>query len=334
MLTIRQVDPDDATAVAAYAAVSRTSELFENPHATPFTLEELREQFRNTDPSGDVRGWVGYDGDVPVALCVVELFMSDNTDKCWLRVDVLPEHRRRGHGSQLYDHALQQVKDARRRQVLTSTDAPSEADETHPYRRFLEKRGFRFSQREVHRVLDLPADEALLDRLWADSEKHWADYTLADFEGLPPEDMREAYCVLLNRIVVDAPSGEIDFEEGGITPESLVQREEALRAAQRTRYVTVALDGDGVPVAHNVLVVPGTDPRPMFNHDTMVLRDHRGHRLGYATKIQNLRRVAALHPDRAAVHTWNAESNSFMIAVNDAMGFRPVMHGFEYVLDV
>jgi GNAT superfamily N-acetyltransferase len=334
MVTIRQVDPDDATAMAAYTTVSRASEYFENPHATPFTLEELREQFRNTDPSDDVRGWVGYKGDVAVATCMVVLFISDNTDKCWLRVDVLPEHRRRGHGSQLYDHALRQVKDAGRRQVLTSTDAPPEADETHPYRRFLEKRGFRFSQREVHRILDLPADEAVLDRLWADSEKHWADYTLADFEGLPPEDMREAYCVLLNQIVVDAPSGEIEFEEGGVTPESLVQREEASLAAQRTRYVTVALDADGVPVAHNVLVVPATDPEPIFNHDTMVLRAHRGHRLGSATKIQNLRRVAALHPDRTAVHTWNAESNSFMIAVNDAMGFHPVINGFEYVLDL
>ena len=59
-----------------------------------------------------------------------------------------------------------------------------------------------------------------------------------------------------------------------------------------------------------------------------------GHRLGYATKILNLRWVAPMFPDRTEVHTWNAASNSFMIAVNDAMGFRPVSHGIEFFRDL
>jgi GNAT superfamily N-acetyltransferase len=335
MLTIRRVDPDDARAMAAYARISKESELFENPYGTPFTFEEMREQFRNTDSTVDARGWLGYDErDEPVATAVTEFFLSDNTDKAFAHVDVLPAQRNRGYGVQLADHVLAEVRDAGRRQVMAGINSPTGSDETHPYRRFAEKRGFRFSQTEVHRVLDLPADDLLLDQLWADSEKRWDDYTLTDFEGLPPEEMREAYCVLLNQIIVDAPSGEIDFEEGRLTPETLAEREVVSNAAQRTTYVTVALDTDGIPVAHNVLVVPATDPGKIFNHDTMVLRSHRGHRLGFATKIQNLRRVAALHPERTTVHTWNAESNSWMIAVNDAMGFRPVMRGSEYVLDL
>ncbi len=86
-----------------------------------------------------------------------------------------------------------------------------------------------------------------------------------------------------------------------------------------------------MPVAHNVLSVPQSDPQLIFNFDTLVRQDHRGHRLGLVTKIENLRRVIALHPERTLVHTWNAESNHPMIAVNDAMGFRPVAYGGEYV---
>jgi GNAT superfamily N-acetyltransferase len=334
MLTIRPVDPEDEKQMTAFAGIQRESELHESAHATPFTFEESREHLRNTDPSDETRGFLGYDGEVPVAAGVVELFLIDNADKAWIGVDVLPAHRNRGHGSAMFDHVVQQVRDEGRRQVMTGITAPAGADGTYPARRFLEKRGFIYSQEDVHRMLSLPADETVLDRLWSDSEKHFADYTFANFEGLPPEEMRDAYCVLLNQIVTDAPMGLMTFEEGRMTPEGLAKREEASRAAQRTTYVTVALDGDRVPVAHNVLVVPDTDPGKIFNHDTMVRRDHRGHRLGYATKILNLRWVAPMFPDRTEVHTWNAASNSFMIAVNDAMGFRPVSHGIEFFRDL
>jgi hypothetical protein len=182
--------------------------------------------------------------------------------------------------------------------------------------------------------LELPADAELLARLEAEAARHHGDYRFLEFEGLPPEEIRADYCVLLNQIIVDAPSGDIEFEEGGETPETLVEREASSQAAGRTTYVSVALDGDGLAVAHNVLQVSATDPGKVFNQDTMVRREHRGHRLGLATKIRNLRQVLALHPDSTVVHTWNAESNAPMIAVNDAMGFRPVTYGGEYARDL
>ena len=55
------------------------------------------------------------------------------------------------------------------------------------------------------------------------------------------------------------------------------------------------------------------------------------HGLGLATKVRNIATVQALHPDREVVHTWNAASNTHMIAVNEAMGFRVVSESAEYV---
>ena len=75
MLTIRRVDPEDEKQMTAFAGIQRESELHESAHATPFTLEESREHLRNTDPSDETRGFLGYDGEVPVAAGVVELFL-------------------------------------------------------------------------------------------------------------------------------------------------------------------------------------------------------------------------------------------------------------------
>jgi GNAT superfamily N-acetyltransferase len=331
MLDIRRVDPEDDEAMESYAAIGTESDAFENPFPTPFTLEEHREELRNKVPLTYVEGFLGVDGDVPVTAGTAEIFLTDNVEKGWVYVHTLPAHRGRGFGSTMLDFVVDRVKAEQRTTILTGTDFPFGADESYYKRRFLTGRGFSLANSEVHRVLELPADEAVLDRLAEDAAPHHTDYTLADFDGLVPEEMREGYCVLLNQIMVDAPSGTVDFEEGSTTPDILVERAASRRATGRSTYITVALDGDGVPVAHNVLQVTGTDDGNIFNQDTLVRRDHRGHRLGYATKIRNLRRVAALHPDRTTVHTWNAESNGPMISINDAMGFRPVMCGGEYV---
>jgi GNAT superfamily N-acetyltransferase/propanediol dehydratase small subunit len=330
-IELRRVDPEDVEAITAYTDISAESESFENPYPTPFSLDEQREDLRNRDATRTAEGYLGYVDDTPVTTGTIELFESDNRDKAWLFVNTLPSHRGRGYGATMLDFLVTSAKERDRTELLTGTNYPSDADETHPYRRFLTERGFSFVQAEVHRVLELPADDALLDELAAEAANHHADYTLVDLDELPPVEMREAYCVLLNQIMVDAPSGSIEFEEGGVTPETLVQREESARAAGRTMYRTLALDRNGVPVAHNVLAVPSTDPDKIYNLDTLVRRDHRGHRLGYATKIRNLRQVTARHPERTTVHTWNAASNAPMISVNDAMGFRPVRFGGEYV---
>ena len=81
-------------------------------------------------------------------------------------------------------------------------------------------------------------------------------------------------------------------------------------------------------------VVPGRDPGKVFQDDTLVLPRHRGHRLGLALKVANLRAVQRAHPDRRVLHTWNAEENGPMVAVNNAMGFRPVERLGEYQRDL
>jgi len=55
---------------------------------------------------------------------------------------------------------------------------------------------------------------------------------------------------------------------------------------------------------------------------TFVLRAHRGHRLGITLKLAALRELQRLSPATKRITTWNAESNTAMVAVNEALGFR------------
>jgi GNAT superfamily N-acetyltransferase len=69
----------------------------------------------------------------------------------------------------------------------------------------------------------------------------------------------------------------------------------------------------------------------VHQYGTFVHREHRGHKLGLATKALNLRAVQAARGDLTLVTTQNAETNDYMVAINKRMGFRPIEVAAEYV---
>jgi GNAT superfamily N-acetyltransferase len=77
-------------------------------------------------------------------------------------------------------------------------------------------------------------------------------------------------------------------------------------------------------------VVPRFDPGRLYQWGTLVLREHRGRRLGQATKAYNLLWVQRELSGLKLLVTYNAEVNRHMIAVNEAMGFRPVERLTQY----
>jgi hypothetical protein len=56
----------------------------------------------------------------------------------------------------------------------------------------------------------------------------------------------------------------------------------------------------------------------------LVVPTHRGYRLGLAMKVRNHAELQRDHPQPAVAHTWNAQQNDHMNAVNARLGFRPV----------
>ena len=79
-------------------------------------------------------------------------------------------------------------------------------------------------------------------------------------------------------------------------------------------------------VALSELVAPRSRPDGLIDQwDTIVLSEHRGHRLGMRVKAANLIAVRDALPEASAIITWNAEENRHMLDVNEALGFRPVL---------
>ena len=116
--------------------------------------------------------------------------------------------------------------------------------------------------------------------------------------------------------------GDLDLEVA--TPDvAAVREQEALIAAQsRTSLCAVALTPDGQVAAYTQLVV-SRDDASAYQWGTLVRREDRGHRLGMRVKLENLRRLQRELPRTPRVVTFNAESNTHMLAVNTALGFRP-----------
>jgi GNAT superfamily N-acetyltransferase len=237
---------------------------------------------------------------------------------------VPPEHRRQGVGTGLLDHLAAAVRADGRTELLVETSYSFEDRHDHPYRRFAEKNGFQEVNVEVVRVLQLPVDDGLLGRLESEAAPHHEGYRLETVVGEMPDAYLPSYCRLQNQLGVDAPTGEVDFEEESMTPETLRETEKRFAAVGTTRVSTLALLGDDEVVAYTDLVVKGSETRRVNQWGTLVHRDHRGHRLGTAVKVANLRELRSWFPERTEVVTSNAEVNQNMVDINDRLGFTPV----------
>ena len=265
---------------------------------------------------------------------LVTLPLLDNLKLLMFDLAVPVAERRRGVGTALYRQTVAVARKEGRRSLLTEVVEPYQGKGPTDGIGFAEHRGFTLRSRELHRVLDLPVAPATLDRLRRDVAGHHADYRLRTWSGPCPKDLAPEYAVLRSRMMSEVPLGDLEYEPECWDVARLREEDDLWAAQRRTTYTTVAVAPDGTLAGYTVIAVPDHDPEVVYQNDTLVLPEHRGHRLGLALKVTNLRAVTAACPQRRLVHTWNAEGNEPMVAVNDAMGFRPVERIGEWQRDL
>jgi GNAT superfamily N-acetyltransferase len=332
-MQIRPLDASEPAAMAAWHATHHAAHVFGQQHASPWMLEEMRAEFLGERAGERVEPFGGYLDGVCVATGTLELPQLDNRHIGYVDVAVHPDHRRQGHGSAMLAHltdvAVAQGRNTLNADAAWSYDAPADGAGT-TNADFLTAHGFVFGLGDVKRALDLPVDDALLDRLAAEAAPHHADYVLRDFAGPVPEDIIDAFGDLVGSLISEAPMGDLDFEPEVFDATRIRADEKVFEASGRTKYTTVAIAGDGEVVAYSELVVPTYDTGRVYQWGTLARPAHRGHRLGLATKVHNLRQVQQHESGRSVVFTYNAEVNDHMIAVNEQMGFRPVARLGEF----
>jgi len=259
----------------------------------------------------------------------------------WLDLEVLPDYRRRGIGTALFDRiegeaiasgrpiaqggALHEpLAGGERLPSATGHGSIALAD---PSAHFLRKRGYTLEQIHRRSILHLPVPADRLASLPNAPADVPAGYRVLTWAGPTPERWRDGVAHLLGRLRVDAPYGNLDMGDAAWDAQRVVTEDQQRLAAGQTSVVAVV---EYVPtgdlVAYSGLTLPQDRSRPAQQGTTLVLREHRGHRFGLLTKATTLRQLMTTSPETPSIVTNNAEDNQHMLRVNDLLGFQPLAY--------
>ncbi|CAM3265346.1 Ribosomal protein S18 acetylase RimI [Stackebrandtia soli] len=293
-----------------------------------WTVAELLVSYRDPDRSWEHELFAAVEDGVVVGAAEVEYPLRDNQNLAEFGIAVPAEHRRRGIGSALYDAVAARITELGRPVIGTAVNQPVNAPE-EPGVAFLTKRGLTRRNTEARRVLRLPVEPSLLDRMERRALERSGGYRITTWRDSCPDEYAEQYAQLKALLSVQAPLGELDYELEHWDVERLRAEERVTAEQRRTILTAVAVAPDGTLAGHTQIAIPGLEAHKAYQWDTLVLPDHRGHRLGALLKLINLRRLAEFR-DRDRIETWNALQNDHMNAINDELGFETVEHFEEW----
>jgi GNAT superfamily N-acetyltransferase len=261
------------------------------------------------------------DGAVVGALALI-LPTLDNLTVAIVDVAVRPEDRRQGIGGMLLAEGMRLAEEHGRTELISEVDEPGP---DAAGRAFALRHGWTCDLLETRRDLFLPPDEDRLSSLEADARSASAGYEVVTWRDHTPEELLADRAVLEQRMTTDAPHGDLPVEEERWDGDRIREYEKVHVARGRTVLSAGAVK-NGRLVGFTDLQVPLAQQERAHQGGTLVLREHRGHRLGALMKAAVLREVAAGFRSVRRVSTYNSDTNTPMVAVNEALGFRPAGH--------
>ncbi len=321
-MRIVETGPDDDL-FPAWCEVWAAAERADRPDEEPQPASEhlgLARQLAAPGSSrrGAHRAAVDGDGGVVGALRVV-LPVRDNTSVAHLDVAVHPAARRRGTGTALLAEGVRLARAAGRSSLVAEVAEPGPDT---PGCAFLRAHGWTCGMRETRRDLLLPVDEARLSALEAQAAAASAGYGVVTWRDRTPDDLLEDRALLSARMSTDAPSGDVPVG-AEVWDGARLREQEAVALARGRTVLSAGAVRDGRLVAFTDLHVRPSRPERAQQSGTLVLAGHRGHRLGARVKVAVLRELAATMPQVRRISTYNSDDNRPMVAVNEALGFRP-----------
>jgi len=158
------------------------------------------------------------------------------------------------------------------------------------------------------------------------------DYEIVTWIDRAPDDLVEGVAQLVGRMSTDTPRGDLSWGSEVWDTSRWREKEHDAFHSGRGRVAAGAVDRRGDLVAFTDIGVWKQEPSVAEQWNTIVRPDHRGHRLGLAVKIGNLRHLRRQVPEALRLETWNANENTRMIAINDLLGFQIVERVDQYQL--
>ena len=259
-----------------------------------------------------------------------------------LMADILPAHRRAGIGSALLQVVEKAALDAGAPVLKVNVPHMATAGGTRVASptgfgdlsadddgvRFLRANGYALEQISRISLLDTAGlDERIRPLREAAATAAGDDYRVVSWIGPTPDRWGPDLAELRTRMSTDAPSAGLVMTVDEWDVERVREHDARIAESGRT-ILTSAVEHvpSGTLAGFSELILSGG--KPIANQeDTLVLRNHRGHRLGTLVKIAAADLLLERAPEIEAIVTWNAEENRPMLDVNEAMGFRAI--GYE-----
>ncbi|MFG1806482.1 GNAT family N-acetyltransferase [Streptomyces sp. NPDC049040] len=272
-------------------------------------------------------------GDEPVATAVLRLSEGTATAEdgkaaggpAEIQMTVHPAHRRLGTGSRL----LATVTEAATAAGCGSLAA--EAVSGTPGEGFLATRDFVPVTRLTWQRLALDDIPGPIGKL---PEVPHPGYRLTAWEGAVPDTLTGGFTDAL-RALPAPPAAAAGLDHGDTRWDPATVQETAELAARRgDRLLTVAAlhEDDGAVAGYTTVLLPGDGARRAHQYDTAVVPAHRGHGLALWMKSEMLRRLPGVQPDLTEIHTGVPDDSRHLLAVNNALGFRPLRRTVRYRL--
>ncbi|WP_138414249.1 GNAT family N-acetyltransferase [Sinomonas gamaensis] len=272
--------------------------------------------------------------------------LKEDRDRAIVRAEVLDEFAGQGIGRVLLDAATEEAERYGRTLLNSFTEHPVgfEAEDVvvpstgagalpagQRSVSFARAAGFALSQIERFSELVLHAYDDGWPALEAAATTAAAgEYDVLLWEGIPDEFQAEM-AHLLARMSTDAPSGVDAWDAAEWDAERVASLEAQLSDASTLPLYAVARHrSTGRLVGYTSLWVRSGKEDVADQDDTLVVPEHRGHSLGLLIKLANLRAYRERFPTARKVVTFNAEENQHMLAINEALGFRPAGYDGEW----
>lgn len=330
-ITIRPLDLSSDHELEQYAAVVRASDDVAFGGHEEQSVEELRVDFADTPYWHQERyiavGELMEGGESVVGTGSLMFPLQENLETVHLGITTHPAVRGHGVATTLLEQALvPAIHESDRSLISVYGEIPAEGDVDDPVlpaNRLGARLGLSRKNVGVCRMLPLPIDDALLDQLEAEGQEKLGQYRIELWGDEIPEEHLEAYGLLLRQIELDEPDEEVEHEPAEYTPERIRVLEKRRRERGVRALIAVAVAPDGAIAGNTEVQFQKAEGTTIaWQENTLVMPEHRGHRLGLALKVATHRLLSREMPAVQSLVTFNSHVNPWMISINDRLGYR------------
>ncbi|MDO4784256.1 MAG: hypothetical protein Q3997_04125 [Propionibacteriaceae bacterium] len=325
-LSIRVLDPSCDADLDDYFAFDRSVDEALTGGCDYQTLERYRLLASDTVYARRLR-LIASEGGVVRGSALLELPLRENLDMAMFFVSVHPRLTNTRVAEALAEEAAAAAAGAGREKLSMWGVVPGEGDPDDPAllsNRIAARLGLSRKSLAVARVAPLPVPQRRLEQLGASVAARNGGYRVLTWRDRTPEEYLDAMCALHRQLDLDEPDEDYEGEVPDYTPERIRYLEQRRQDTGRAAIVAVAAAPGGELVAHSEVQF-STHPASTlaWQENTIVMPGHRGHGLGLTLKLASHAALPEAAPGIRQIVTWNSHVNPQMIAINEALGYRP-----------